>query len=407
MVSRRFSVVGMCLVGALMATSVTQVLLSPASAATSASSNLVANGNFAAPPLGTTYANAESFAPGAGLTGWTNTAPLIEVAGSGFINPAPGSSQTVIISWGYNGGAGKPGTGISQVVTTVPGAAYSLKWELASFGECVGIFGAGVQSGQALWNGAVVATYSVTAALSEATQSKTAPLYHTTWQPMQVVLTATKTHSTLAFTAATAKCSPAIGAVSLTAIQGAVTNGFSLLPTTGIPVALTTPYGMGERQALAKLPANYTISSAGGVPLATIKAKSATQQPGGAGVLLRWSISPSPQFLKASPSVEATYAGAVETYLASLLKMAYSDYLAALQAERVPPSSAKTPLSSWWGVEVTATSTTNNPMSLQLIDAALPATTTTYASTGVPEVTGAVTAASVTGALKNLLYYAK
>ena len=194
---------------------------------------------------------------------------------------------------------------------------------------------------------------------------------------MQATVTATKACSTLALGWATTVCTPNIGAVSLTAvpITVMVTNGFSLLPALGAPVASASPYGMAERQVLAKLPASYTISSAG-VPIASIHASSATQQPGGVGVLLTWGISPSPQFLKASSAQEATYSGVAEKYLVSLLSTAHSDYLSALQADRIPPSSAKTPLSSWWGVKVKATSTTNSPISLQITEAALPATTT-------------------------------
>ena len=54
-----------------------------------------------------------------------------------------------------------------------------------------------------------------------------------------------------------------------------------------------------------------------------------------------------------------------------------------------------------------ATSTTNSPMSLQVTEPALPAAATTYTATSVPGVSGAVTAASATAALQDLLYYAK
>ena len=174
-------------------------------------------------------------------------------------------------------------------------------------------------------------------------------------------------------------------------------------PRRSPPLAL---HATAERQALAKLPARYTISSAG-VPIASIQASSATQQPGGAGVLLTWSISPSPQFLKASHPRRRPMPARVDKYLVSLLWTAHSDYLAALQADRVPPSSAKIPLSSWWGVKVKTTTTTNSAMSLQVTAPALPATTTAYTATGVPGERGPVTAASATTAFRDLLYYTK
>ncbi len=235
------------------------------------------------------------------------------------------------------------------MVATTPGTAYSLSWEYSASGQ--GNCTAGqVETGQALWNSAVVGTYSVTARARDATERKAPPWWQVTWHSAHAVVTATKTSSTVALGFGTTFCTPNIGAVSLRAVPvAAVTNGFSLLPIAGSPVAPTSPYGIAERQVLAKLPANYTVSSAG-VPVASMQASSASQQPGGAGVLLTWSISPSPQFLKASPPTETTYAGSLEKYLVSLLSTAHSDYLAALQAERVPASSAKTPLSSWWGL---------------------------------------------------------
>ncbi len=401
---RGFSLVSMCLIGALTVVSEGEASAIPATAAGSSSPNLVVNGNFAAPAVkASAGALSLSTQSQTGFTGWKVTAPAANLDASDYLNLAPGGSQAFVLDNGF-GLPHTPNTGISQEVVTTPGSAYSLTLEYSATGQ-QGCPVGSVETGQAMWDGAVVATYSVTVRASDAKTHGAPPVYDVTWHSVQAVVTASTRSSTLALGWATTSCTPNIGAVSLTAVPvAAVTNGFSLLPITGAPVATASPYGTAERQVLTKLPDKYTISSAG-VPIASIQASSAAQQPGGAGVLLTWSISPSPQFLKASSATETTYAGAVEKYVVSLLSTAHSDYLAALQAERVPPSSAKTPLASWWGVKVKATSTTNSAMSLQVTEPALPATTIAYTATGVPGVSGPATAASATGALKNLLYY--
>ena len=116
----RLGALGMCLLGTLTVVSVGAGSLTPASAAGSTSADLVVNGNFTAPAISTTGGPME-LAPGsqraAGFTGWTMTAPVADLDGTGYINPAPGSGATFVLANSF-GVPHTPNTGIFQAVAT-------------------------------------------------------------------------------------------------------------------------------------------------------------------------------------------------------------------------------------------------------------------------------------------------
>ena len=228
----------------------------PASAAASTSPNLVVNGNFAAPPVKASAGALESSSQNqTGFTGWKVTAPVASLDATDYLNPAPGGSQAFVLGNGF-GQSRTPNTGISQVVATTLRSAYSLTLEYSASGQ-QGCPVGSVETGQAMWDGAVVGTYSVAVRASDAqVHGRGLSEYIVAWHSVQAVVTATAPSSTLALGWATTSCTPNIGAVSLTAVPvAAVTNGFSLLPIAGAPNASASPYGTAERQVLAKLPA--------------------------------------------------------------------------------------------------------------------------------------------------------
>jgi hypothetical protein len=221
------------------------------------------------------------------------------------------------------------------------------------------------------------------------------------WDSMQVVVRATSTLSTVALTYGNTPCAPTLGGVSLVAAQTTV-HGFSLA-TAGTPVALTSRYGIAERRTLAELPSVFTVS-VGKVTMATIRSSAAVQQAGKVGVLLQWKITPAAGYLRAASATRVIYARLVQRYLVSLLARAQSDYASALAAEHVAVSS-KTPLASWWGLQVWARSASKRLMSLQISESG-PRPTIAYSAIGVPGVVGTVTAGTAVGVLRNLLDHA-
>ena len=132
---KTLSVVGICVLGALTVVSAAEGSAIPASAAGSTSPNLVVNGDFAAPTV-TASAGALALSPQsqAGFTGWKVTAPAANLDASDYLNLAPGGNQAFVLDNGF-GLPHTPDTGISQVVATTPGSAYSLTLEYSAIGQ--------------------------------------------------------------------------------------------------------------------------------------------------------------------------------------------------------------------------------------------------------------------------------
>ena len=143
------------------------------------------------------------------------------------------------------------------------------------------------------------------------------------------------------------------------------------------------------------------MPSSGGA-LCTLQALAADEVGGGAGLLIVWGIAPSAQFIHEGTAQRLAGAQVVAAYLDNLLKKSRSFYLAALEADRLPPQ-GRTDLMNSWGVAVRSTSTTGAVMSFQLL---MVGNKTTTKWSGVPLVSSNAPSLA-SQALANLLYYTK
>ena len=339
-------------------------------ASTSSAANLLLNGCFTDPSVGTAakYSGSYMSVPPAstGVPHWTIGGAGVQAVGT-YWPPSPGCPGSVWLA------DDNPGF-VSQSVPTTPGARYVLQWQTGGKGETEG-----PNALHVLWGGVTVAVQ----------KTPTTP-----WQSGEVMVTATKASTTVEFSASLSGpgSGPTLGSVSL--VLAPTVNGF-------VAPGLTGPFGSAEATMLKHVPSVAKIPSSASV--CTVQALAANQVNGGAGLQLVWTIAPSAAYLKESGPARASSAQAVEQYLTSLVAKSMSLYTAALQAERVPEAGAND-LANSWSVEVQSVSTTGPLMTFSL--------TTSKAGTvpawsNVPGVPSSASKAMAATALANLLYYSK
>lgn len=374
----RRSIIG-CLAVAI--ASVSLVALSQAGAQASSASitssahNLLVNGCFNDPSLGTPghLGSYVGVSPGStDITGWTVGAGGVQAVGT-YWPKSPGCPGSLWLA------DDSPGF-VSQSVPTTPGDQYLLRWEGGGTGETES-----PNPLRVLWGGVLVAVQNTPT---------------TSWAPDQVKVTATKASTTVEFSATFSAGSdgPTIGSASLTLVPKVpkvlTVNGF-------VAPGLTGPYGSAEESMLGHLPSVAQVPSS--APDCTIQASSANQVNSGAGLQLVWTISPSAAYLKDSTGARASAAQTVERYLTNLMTKSMNLYSAALQAERVPETGAKD-LANSWSVEVRSISTTGSLMTFSLTTSKAG---TVLAWSNVPGVPSTAPQSTAATALATLLYYSK
>ena len=380
-VGRRSIAVG-CLAAAI--AWVSPLALSPAdgqarSASTASSApNVLLNGCFTDPALGTSAKYSGNYTGvSAGQTGipdWTVGGGGVQAVGT-FWPKSPGCPGSLWLA------DDSPGF-VSQAVPTTPGDQYLLRWEGGGTGETES-----PNPLHVLWGGVTVAVQKTPT---------------TSWEPDQVIVTATKASTTLEFSASMSGGGdgPTIGSASLTLVpkvpKVSKVNGF-------VAHNLTGPYGSAEASMLAHLPSVAEVPSS--APDCTIQASSANQVNSGAGLQLVWTIAPSAAYLKDSAAARASAAQKVEQYLITLIAKSMSLYSTALQAERVPETGAHD-LANSWSVEVKSISTTGSLMTFSLTTSE-PGTVPTPTWSNVPGVASAAPKSTAATALATLLYYSK
>jgi hypothetical protein len=339
---------------------------SAASAASASGANLLQNGCLTDPQLAVPQIASPTLGPGrsAQLPGWVISTQVV-VGDTADQTSGPGCPDYVYL---------ESDGSISQVVQTTPGFDYLVQWEFNAHHWGPG----GPRQMKVFWEGRLVAAPSFNYV------SNTQP-----WAHEQVMVTATERQSSLTLQDANDGSGEVVSNVSVTPASEVV-NGFTVTNSSGA-------YATALRQVLAKLPGSVFVPGPD-KPVASLRAASAAQVRGGAGVLIVWAVEPTAGFIHEPLVAQRASARTVEEYLVGLLGRSRSLYLSSLRASRLPPQGGK-----WWGVEAQSLSTAGSPMSFEVVSAGA-GITMTWAN--IPEVRS-VAPALANEAVANMLYYSK